>query len=182
MDILIRPERDGELTEIMSLVESAFADVEESDHREQELVERLHRSDAFVPALSLVAEDDRGKIVGYILLSEASIVGYAEEGGQPEWLTLAVAPLAVRPDFWGRGIGGTLLRRAHSDAAALGYGTAVLLGHAGYYPRFGYERAGDHGIVFPLDAPPECCMVRELRPDVLDGVRGTVRYPAAFGI
>lgn len=112
MDILIRPERDGELTEIMSLVESAFADVEESDHREQELVERLHRSDAFVPALSLVAEDDRGKIVGYILLSEAAIVGYAEEGRQPEWLTLAVAPLAVRPDFWGRGIGGALLRRA----------------------------------------------------------------------
>ena len=55
-----------------------------------------------------------------------------------------------------------LVREGHRRAAELGYGAAVVLGHEGYYPRFGYRRASLYGIRFPFDAPDECCMAAEL--------------------
>ena len=57
-----------------------------------------------------------------------------------------------------------------------------LLGHPGYYPRFGYLPAHRFGIRFPIDAPVDCCMVIELQPDGLKGVQGRVEYDPAFGI
>ena len=174
-DVRVRQEREEDAAAVFRLVEAAFADVEESDHREQFLVERLHGSAGFVPQLSLVAETGEGRLVGYVLLTRVEIVS-----GEGVATSLAVAPLVVLPGFQGQGIGGLLLREAHGRAAALGYGMAVLLGHAGYYPRFGYRRAGDFGIEFPFDAPDECCMVAELLPGALAGVHGRVRYPGAF--
>ena len=73
-----------------------------------------------------------------------------------------------------------LLKEAHKRAAALGYGTAVLLGHKDYYPRFGYRKATDYGITFPFDVPSEYCQVIELIPDALKSIKGIVRYPAVF--
>ena len=69
---------------------------------------------------------------------------------------------------------------AHKRAASLGYGTAVLLGHKDYYPRFGYREAIKYGIEFPFDVPSEYCMVIELIPDTLHNVNGIVRYPSVF--
>lgn len=80
----------------------------------------------------------------------------------------------------GRGIGGLLLREAHRIASELGFGAALLPGYKDYYPRFGYKKASDFGIRFPFDAPGECCMAVGLRAGKLEGVRGMVRYPAAF--
>lgn len=175
MDVTIRQERPGDLPIIQDLVEKAFVDVAESDHLEQCLVGRLHHSGTFVPELSLVAEDGAGTIVGYILLTRVKIV--SKEGSKT---TLAVAPLAVAPACQRQQVGGRLLREAHRIAASLGYKSAVLLGHADYYPRFGYRMASDYGIAFPFEAPQECCMAIELQPEGLSGVKGTVRYPKCF--
>lgn len=157
------------------LIEAAFANVEESDHREQFLVERLRKSDTFIPELSLIAETEDGRVAGYVLLTKVDIV--FGSGSTP---SLGVAPLAVLPEYQGQGIGGQLLREAHNIASALGYGSAVLLGHKDYYPKFGYKRASAYGIRFPFDAPDECCMAVELIPGALKDVSGTVHYPAAF--
>ena len=73
-----------------------------------------------------------------------------------------------------------LLMEAHKRAAALGYGTAVLLGHKDYYPRFGYCEAIKYGIEFPFDVPSAYCLVIELIPDTLRSVNGIVRYPSDF--
>ncbi len=51
MAIKIRQEQQGDLTIILDLIGSAFADVVESDHQEQLLVERLHQSETFIPQL-----------------------------------------------------------------------------------------------------------------------------------
>lgn len=122
MNIRIRQERNGELITVCKLIETAFAGMQESDHQEHHLVYRLHQSDTFIPELSLVAETDKGKMVGYILLTKVKIIS---ENGVTN--SLAVAPLAVLPEYQNNGIGGMLLREAHGRAAALGYGTAVLL-------------------------------------------------------
>ena len=73
--------------------------------------------------------------------------------------SLSVAPLAVLPEFQRQGIGGMLIREAHKIAASLGYGSAVLLGHKDYYPRFGYQKAINFGIGFPFDVPHDFCFL-----------------------
>lgn len=175
MTIQIREEAAQDRATVLDLVETTFAHVAESDHQEQHLVERLHRSDAFVPQLSLVAETEEGRLVGYILLTKVTIASEHRTA-----LSLGVAPLVVHPEFQRQGIGGRLIEKAHEVAVDLGYGSAVLLGHKDYYPRFGYRRAADFGIWFPFEAPDECCMVVELMPHALKEVKGEIRYPAAF--
>lgn len=175
MNIRIRQEEEKDAPMVFDMLVSAFADVEESDHQEQHLVERLRQSESFIPQLSLVAETDGNEIAGYILLTRVEIVS-----GSHIFTSLGVAPLAVLPKFQHQGIGGLLLREAHRIAASLGYGTAVLLGHKDYYPRFGYRRALDAGIEFPFDVDDGLCMVIELETGALDGVHGMVRYPEAF--
>ena len=148
--------------------------MKESDHREHFLVERLRRSEAFVPELSLVAESDH-KIIGHILMTKIEIV-------TPDKVTtsLGLASVSVLPECQGQGVGGALIHEAHKRAAGLGYGSSVLLRHKNYYPRFGYKKAIDFGIEFPFKVPHEFCMVIELLPDGLKDVHGIVKYPKPF--
>lgn len=63
--MIIRQEQEKDYSAVFALIESSFKHLQESDHKEQFLVERLRKSDAFIPELSLVAENEE-KIIGYI--------------------------------------------------------------------------------------------------------------------
>ena len=175
MELTIREERPDDCRTVGELVEAAFRPLAFSDHTEHLLVARLRRSEAFVPGLSLVAEAE-GRLVGHVLLTRLEVV--AEDRSAAT--VLGVAPLSVLPGLQNRGIGSALLREAHRRAVRAGFGAALLVGHADYYPRFGYVPASRFGIRFPFDAPDACCLAAELVPGSLGGVHGTVRYPAAF--
>ena len=75
---------------------------------------------------------------------------------------------------------------AEVDGAVVGHllftpcGIVVVPGHVAYYPRFGFEPAGAHGITVPFGALKESKMVLALIPGALDGVGGEVRYPVPF--
>jgi putative acetyltransferase len=56
----------------------------------------------------------------------------------------------------------------------------IVLGHEHYYPRFGFSPRKACDLASPF--PPEAFMALELAPSALDGVRGKVRYPVAFGL
>ena len=56
MTINIRQETVADYTAVFDLIMQAFKDEILSDKREQFLVERLRKSDAFLPELSIVAE------------------------------------------------------------------------------------------------------------------------------
>lgn len=174
MDIKIRQETPKDYKAVFKLIEEAFENEALSDHSEQFLVERLHKSDAFVPELSLVAEVE-GKITGYILLTKLKIKNKKEEFG-----SLALAPVAVLPKYQKKEIGGMLINKAHEIAKKLGYKSVILLGHEKYYPRFGYLPVDKFGIKLPFDAPKENCMAVELTENALSGVSGMVEYPKAF--
>ena len=89
--------------------------MKESDHREQFLVERLHHSETYVPALSLVAETTEKQIVGYILLTEVKI-----DSDTQSVTSLSVAPLAVLPEFQRKGIGGDVDSVSPSEGSTFG--------------------------------------------------------------
>lgn len=56
----------------------------------------------------------------------------------------------------------------------------IVLGHPGYYPRFGFSAAQARHLEAPYSG--EAFMALALRPDALDGRRGRVVYPSAFSI
>ena len=115
-DYEIRQETEKDYPQVFKLVEEAFRDMEESDHREQFLVERLRHSPAFVPELSLVADEDGG-VVGYGLMTRVSI-----RSGILDAESLALAPVAVRPDRQSMGIG------SDSGAACTGRPVGLQVG------------------------------------------------------
>ncbi len=174
MEIKLRQENENDYKSVFQLIEKAFENEEYSDHKEQFLVERLRKSDAFIPELSIVAEVNN-QIVGHILLSKLEI-----ENDINTIESLALAPVSVLPEFQGKGVGSKLILHSHEVAKELGYKSIVLLGHEDYYPRFGYEPANRYGIEMPCDVPAENCMVVILAENGLSGVRGKVIYPSAF--
>ena len=94
---------------------------------------------------------------------------------------LALGPIAVAPDRQGRGIGAAMIAATVARATADGWPVICLLGHATYYPRFGFEPARPLGIAPQQPWSDEHWMALRL-PAWRDGIHGTLRYPEAFGI
>jgi putative acetyltransferase len=93
---------------------------------------------------------------------------------------VSLAPMAVTPTWQRRGVGSELVRRGLEECRARGERIVSVLGHAEYYPRFGFSA----DLAIPLDGPhagPEW-MALELAPGALDGVSGKVRYAEAFRV
>ena len=177
MEIKIRKEEKEDFKKVFELIRLAFENEELSDHKEQFLVERLRNSDAFVPELSLIAEVDN-QIAGYILLTKINI----EDKDKNTYTSLALAPVAVLPNYQGKGIGDKLIQAAHDIAKKMGFGSVMLLGHENYYPKFGYKLTKEFGIKLPFEVPEENCMAIELSQNALQNVSGVVRYPKEFEI
>lgn len=173
----IRQEEERDHGKVFRLIEEAFRNMAHSDHQEHFLVERLRKSNAFIPELSLVAEDGNGEVVGHVLFTKLKIMN-----GTESFDSLALAPVSVEPGFQGQGIGGKLILQGHLIARELGYQSVILLGHEDYYPRFGYEKTSNFGISFSFDIPEENGMAIELVKDGLKNIKGVVKYPKEFGI
>ena len=88
--------------------------------------------------------------------------------------------MAVMPEQQRRGIGGQMIRHGLDWLRGRGERIVLVLGHPEYYPRFGFSSDRAHALASPF--PPEAFMALELSPGALDGIRGTVRYPEAFGL
>lgn len=174
--IVIRKEAPGDYPQVFEIIEQAFRTMPFADGDEQFLVESLRKNKAFIPELSLVAEADH-KLVGHILFTPLQIID-----GDKVYPSLALAPVAVHPEYQNRRIGSKLIEAGHEAAKTLGFRSCFVLGHPEYYPRFGYKPADTWGIPPPYGAPPEAFMAIELVPGALDGVSGTVSYLPEFGV
>ena len=94
---------------------------------------------------------------------------------------LALAPLAVRPDFQNQGIGSKLVEKGLEECERLNHKLVIVLGHPNFYPKFGFKPAYDFGVIAPYDdIPKEVFLILELTSGALKGVSGIVEYPLAF--
>lgn len=164
--MIIRTERPGDEAAIAAIHRAAFGGPTEA-----ELVDALRRT--VQPLVSLVAMEQE-EMVGHILFSPVTLTGHA--GLQ----IMGLAPVGVRPQRQRRGIGSALLREGIEACTRLGFGAVVVLGHADYYPRFGFRPAAEFGIGCQYDVPPEAFMALPLAPGYLDGRPGTIIYSAPF--
>lgn len=163
----IENETPDRRAQVRALNCAAFGRVDEAD-----LVERLH-ADGWVRLSLLAVEDD--EVVGHILFTElpTRLDGRAVRAA-------ALAPMAVDPRWQGSGVGSALVREGLAQLAAAGFEAVIVLGHPGYYPRFGFSAALAARLASPF--PGEAFMALELVPGALRGEAGRVRYPDAFGI
>jgi len=167
----IRTETKNDYKHVFNLNYDAF------DNRDDEskLVERIRFSSGFIPELSLVAEN-KGEIVGHTLLSKAKII---QQNVEIEVIVLA--PMAVKPTFQNKGIGGKLIKESLKRAKKLGFELVLLIGHPDYYPKFGFQAARTHGIeLTQFDVPNNVFMVYELKKGALETTNGELIYPPAF--
>ena len=163
-----RAERDGDADAIRDVVLAAFPTPDEA-----RIVEDLRADpEAWIDGLSIVTTDADGTIVGYALNSRCRV------DAEP---ALTLGPCAVLPSCQRSGAGSAAIAAGLDVARAHAENVVVVLGHAEYYPRFGFVPASRFGIRAPFDVPNEAMMAL-----VLDDARpvpsGTIAYPAAFGV
>ena len=126
MNITIRPHTPQDRQAIHRVHTDAFGQTLEAD-----LVDAL--IDGGFALVSLVAEQ-HAEVTGHVLLSRLEIVV-----GEALVDSVALAPVAVSPDWQRRGIGSELIRRGIDDCRALGEGSVFVLGEPAYYGRFGFS-------------------------------------------
>nr|WP_026214323.1 N-acetyltransferase [Nonomuraea coxensis] len=163
-----RPESAGDVAVIRDINLAAFPTPHEAD-----LVEAL-RADpqAWLPGLSWLVEAPGGELAGYALLTRCRV------GDSP---ALTLGPCAVKPDHQRRGAGSAAIRAALQAAREQGENLVLVLGHAEYYPRFGFTPASGFGIRPPFDVEDKYMMALALDPEQ-PVPSGVIRYPAAFGV
>jgi putative acetyltransferase len=181
--VLVRRERPDDVDRIDEIHRQAFAAVapkgpepvelgaaEAPEPVEVGLVRALRADAGWVPALSLVAEDPDGVVVGHVV---------ATEGVVADTPAVGLGPVGVLPEHQGRHVGSALMHAVLGAADALGYPAVVLLGHVDYYPRFGFVPATALGIDPPDPAWGAHFQARPLAGWTPD-LRGTFHYAAPF--
>ncbi|MEU1127443.1 bifunctional class I SAM-dependent methyltransferase/N-acetyltransferase, partial [Streptomyces sp. NPDC005899] len=163
-----RPETAADHRAVRDVVASAFP-----TGAEAALVDAL-RADAgaWLPGLSYVAEAPDGSVAAHALLTRCRV------GDAP---ALALAPVATAPGHQGRGAGRAVVRAVLDAARVRGESLVLVLGHAGYYPAFGFVPASRFGIA-PGFAVPDEAMMALVLDDSVPVPAGMIRYPAAFGV
>ncbi len=173
--IEIRAARPADLPAIHALLTAAFG-AEEAPRIVQLVNEALDDPSAR-PLLSLVAVDGK-RVLGHVLFTHAEVETEAES-----LAASLLAPMAVHPDVQGQGIGGRLIAAGLEALGAMDVGLVFVLGHPGYYPRFGFEPAGARGLAAPYPIAHEqaaAWMVKALQPGLLDRGGGRVRCARAL--
>ena len=170
MNLVIRQETDADFLNVYELNKAAFG-----QDNEAKLVDALRKSKAFIPDLSLVATIDN-IIAGHILFTKIMIKD--DSGSENE--SLALAPMAVKPELQRQGIGGQLIKQGLFKAKEIGYRSVIVLGHEHYYPKFGFVPAEKWNIKAPFDVPENVFMGIELVKDGLINVKGIVHYSKEF--
>ena len=165
--LTIRPETPEDRASIHHVNREAFG-----QDQEAELVDRLRKRG--VLTISLVALQG-GAIVGHIAFSPVEITSE-----KSSFEALALAPMAVLPRHQNKGIGSQLVRAGLQECRRLGHEIVVVVGHANYYPRFGFAPANAKGIECEFEAPDEAWMITELKQGALAGRQGKVRFQPEF--
>ncbi|CAL9537202.1 hypothetical protein SUDANB106_04179 [Streptomyces sp. enrichment culture] len=172
--MLIRRESPADVSAVRAVTGAAFAARSQAPVPvEVTLLDELRGCEAWLPALSLVAEGPGGEVAGHVVCTRGHI------GAAP---ALGLGPISVHPGHQGRGTGSALMHTALGAADALGEPLVALLGEPAYYRRFGFRTSTEYGIAPPDPAWGEYFQVRPLAAyDPEDpALRGTFAYAEPF--
>lgn len=160
-----RVARAEDMDAIAALSDEAFGAAFNSKD-ESRLIRQLHADGDSL--LSLVAEADDGCIVGHIEFFRILIDELPVAAG--------LGPMSAKPGLQKTGIGSYLVRTGLEDLDMLGETIVFVLGHADYYPRFGFNPE----TAKPFSAPWSGPHFMAIRLAEGGPASGTLTYPRAF--
>ncbi|WP_025777636.1 GNAT family N-acetyltransferase [Brevibacterium sp. VCM10] len=160
----VRAEARGDTDAIHALTAAAFGQVDEA-----ELVDALRASGNGLEGLSFVGVLD-GEVIAHAMLSRCFV------GDVPG---VCLAPCSVWPEHQCTGVGTAVIEALLAEAARRGEAFAVVLGHAEYYPRFGFTPASGFGITLHVEVPDEALMAMSLAGEV---PAGALAFAPEFGV
>ena len=169
--VTIRAERPGDEARIREINDAAFGSPKNAD-----IVDAIRAGEAWIEGGSLVAEDAGGALIGHLLLSLGQL-DLDAGGSRPIWM---IGPVAVVPERQRQGVGSELMRAAIALATGRRQPVICLLGHADYYPRFGFEPARAIGIMPARARWPDASWLALRLADWDPALRGTARFAPAF--
>lgn len=165
--ITIRVEQPQDVEAIRVVNTRAFGQTEEAD-----LVDKLRRSGDDLLSLAAVIQN---QVVRHIFFSPVAI-----ESRERTARGMGLAPMAVLPEYQRQGIGSALIRAGIAELKVRQCRFIIVLGHAKYYPRFGFEPASRYGIRSEWEVPDEAFMILLLDKPGMDGISGVARYRPEF--
>lgn len=174
MSVAIEPERPEHRDGVRALLQDTFDGPGEAD-----LVDAL-RDNGYASA-ARVAHDSTG-IVGYVMFCELGArIGADGVASEARSITAAaLAPLAVRKELRGQGIGVSLVHAGLSACRVAGVELVVVLGDPDYYEQFGFSAARAANMRSVFSGPH--LMALELKPGVIGDDVIKLTYPPPFGI
>ena len=169
MNLKVREAFESDKQAVSDVVIAAFGDVQGQEIAD--LITDLLEDPSAQPLLSLVATDN-DYVAGHILFTSTRI-----KHSQRMVSSAILAPLSVHPEYQNQGIGGQLIKEGLKQLKTTGVELVFVLGHPGYYPKYGFSAAGIKGFDAPYLIPPEnsdAWMVQELHPGIIGCISGQV--------
>lgn len=167
-DIQIRETKAEDFNDIIEVEKLAFG-----YDKEAKLVTELLADKSAEPIVSLLAFY-KDEAIGHILFTRAYFDAKEE---QP--MMHILAPLAVKPEYQRKGIGGMLIKAGIQLLKDKGSNLVFVLGHKEYYPKYGFiPQATRLGFPAPYPIPDEYSdywMVQPLSPKGFEIGKGKIK-------
>jgi len=175
--IKIRNEEESDYQQVEELTRKCFWNLYIPGCNEHYLVHLMRSHEDFLPELDLVIEVDN-QIIGNIMYTKAKLID--ESGSEKEILTFG--PVCILPEYQRKGYGKKLLEYSFEQAAALGYDVIVIFGNPNNYVSRGFKSCKRYNICLENGTYPSAMMVKELKPEVLDGRKWVYYQSPVFEI
>jgi predicted N-acetyltransferase YhbS len=105
------------------------------------------------------------QIIGNIMYTKTKLID--EFGKEKDILTFG--PVSILPEYQRKGYGKKLMEYSFEQAAALNYDVIVIFGNPNNYVSRGFKSCKKYNVCLENGTYPTAMMVKELKPDVLDG-------------
>ena len=162
--VKIRNEKEADYERVEEITRKSFWNLYVPGCIEHYLVHVMRSHEDFLPELDFVIEVDN-QIIGNIMYTKAKLVD--ESGEEKEILTFG--PVCIIPEYQRMGYGKMLIEHSFEKAVALGYDTIVIFGNPDNYVSRGFKSCKKYNICLENGTFPAAMMVKELKPEALDG-------------
>jgi len=175
--IKIRNEEETDYERVEEITRKAFWNLYIPGCIEHYLVHVMRSHKDFLPELALVIEVDN-QIIGNIMYTKTKLID--ESGEEKDILTFG--PVCILPEYQRKGYGKKLMEYSFEQAAAFDYDVIVIFGNPNNYVSRGFKSCKKYNVCIANGTYPAAMMVKELKPDVLDGRKWAYYQSPVFEI
>ena len=175
--IKIRNEEETDFEKVEEITRKAFWNLYIPGCNEHYLAHVMRSHKDFLPELDLVIEVDN-QIIGNIMYAKTKLVD--EVGEEKDILTFG--PVCISPEYQRKGYGKELMEYSFERAASLDYDLIVIFGNPTNYVSRGFKSCKKYNVCLENGTYPSAMMVKELKPDVLDGRKWVYYQSSVFEI